>query len=96
MEPGLRLKIPLSKMGDQVERAEENVKLMENMMKVVQRDVALVTECVNVAKWQVEELIKMWGSIAQEVEDMREWERLEKSLRDDTLELDDIEVNERT
>ena len=56
MEPGLRLKVALSKMGTQVKRAERNVKLMDNRMKVAQRDLALLKEYVNVVKWQVEEL----------------------------------------
>ena len=96
MEPELRLKVALSKMGTQIKRAERNAKLMENRMKVAQRDLAQLTECVNVAKWQVEELKKTWGSVAKEVEDMREREKLEESLRDNDLEFDEIDVNERT
>ena len=95
MEPELKFKIYLNKLGAQRMSAEQHVACMEERVAVANEAFIWGMEYINVVKREVEEMKKTWGTVSKQVTEMEDGKTMEESLKED-FPIDDVEIEGET
>ena len=91
MEPELKLKIYVNKLGAQLRRAEKQLEYMEERVAVAREAFVRGMQSVNAVQREVEEMKKTWGTVSKQVTEMEERKKMEESLKED-FPIDEIEI----
>ena len=95
MEPELKVKIYLNKLGAQRMSAEQHVACMEERVAVANKAFIRGMECINVVKREVEEMRKTWETVSKQVTELEDGKTMEERLKED-FPIDDVEIEGET
>ena len=90
MEPQVKAKIYLNKMGAQLKKIEKKVVHMEERVEVAGAFFMRTTETITAIKRELEEIKRTWASVAEQMEEIEEWRKMEESLNEE-FPIDEIE-----
>ena len=83
MDPRMRMKIMIKKLGAELKRAEKNMEVVEECLHLARSAIHRVEDNVNVEKMQISRMKETWRSIVKEMEEIKLRAIMEESLNED-------------